>query len=79
MREVAADLRLSYDRFRKAWPAMAEREGLPRPFRERFWDAEALARWKAERSAGGAPPAAPAPSPPPPPRRKGSIAQLRRA
>lgn len=79
MREVAAELRLSYDWFRKAWPTMAARDGLPLPFRERTWDADALARWKADRSAAGAPPATPAVAPPKPPQRKGLIAQLRRA
>lgn len=64
MRQTARELGLSYDRFRKTWPELAQRLGLPRPFRQRAWDAEAIARWKAQRSAR--PLAAAKPSPPAP-------------
>lgn len=50
MREAAAMVGLSYDRFRKVWRELVARDGLPMPYLGYLWDADALKAWKRERS-----------------------------
>lgn len=50
MREAAAMVGLSYDRFRKVWRELVARDGLPTPYLGYLWDADALKAWKLERS-----------------------------
>jgi hypothetical protein len=47
MAETAAEVGLSYERFRKVWPDIP---GFPAPLLSRKWDPEAVAAWKAARS-----------------------------
>jgi len=82
MHEVAPHVGLSYDRFRKVWRQLCARDGFPAPIRGRVWDAEAVARWRTERSQRRL--VAPAPEPSPGPslarvqRHRAALAELRR-
>lgn len=67
MRETAAAVGLSYDRFRKVHRRMSADLRFPRPLHGCRWDAYAVAAWRAERSDPGRteePRALPAPSTP---------------
>lgn len=50
MHEAATHAGLSYERFRKVWPALVADEGLPAPIRGRVWDRAAVLAWRAARS-----------------------------
>ncbi|HEV2530920.1 hypothetical protein [Phenylobacterium sp.] len=50
MAQAAQAAGLSYDRFRKVWPALCREDGFPAPIRGRTWDAEAVAAWRRTRS-----------------------------
>lgn len=82
MRETAAAVGLSYERFRKVWPAKVREEGMPMPFSGHHWDAEAIRAWRRDRSQRGAPtPKAPPDAGEPGPRRlaraRAQLAELR--
>lgn len=51
MRQAAAEIGLSYDRFRKVWPQLHADDAFPAPIRGKVWDAEAVAAWRKARSA----------------------------
>lgn len=50
MTEAASEVGLSYERFRKVWPAMVADQAFPAPFLGRVWDRDAVAAWKLTRS-----------------------------
>lgn len=50
MRQAAAEVGMSYDRFRKEWAGMRAALGFPAPFLAHKWDAEAVRAWRRERS-----------------------------
>lgn len=66
MTDTAAEVGLSYERFRKIWPDLCERQEFPAPLHGRKWDRDALSAWKIRRSSLRVVPqirAAPAPEP----------------
>lgn len=84
MRQTAERLRLSYDWFRRVWPAMCHDEGFPAPFHARAWDEAAVEAWIAARSRphAAAPAANDRATPPPTARlraQRAALAELRRA
>ncbi len=50
MTDTAAEVGLSYERFRKIWRALSEAQEFPAPLHGRKWDREAVAAWKIRRS-----------------------------
>ncbi|WP_174302128.1 hypothetical protein [Caulobacter sp. S45] len=52
MHEAAAETGLAYRTFRREWPRMVAELGFPAPLLGRRWSADAVAAWKARRSAG---------------------------
>lgn len=86
MAEAADLVGLSYERFRKVWQDLARDENLPRPFRGRTWDRQALEQWRVTRSwrashaPAATPPAGAAPASPPSARRdRAQLQALRQA
>lgn len=50
MTDTAAEVGLSYERFRKIWRDMCQAQDFPAPLHGRKWDREALSAWKLRRS-----------------------------